>query len=318
MKTAHVIVNSESGTAVSRPPDELEKLITDGLRAKGWETTFEFVPPTQVDAALKKAVKTKPDMLVIGGGDGSVRTAADAVKEEDIILGILPLGTFNAVARDLSLPLELKPAVDAIAEGHTRDIDVAEVNGRPFLGMCVMGVHADNHPESKSGTHWFFKALQMAAHTIQHLPNYRRLWLELEMDKSKHAYPTRFVAISNNPYKEQPGLAVPPHETLDGGRLVAYIGTHRTVWNVIRASIAYAAGNFKLDPNLIVEEARAIRIHSKGRKRIRLLIDGEKVVETLPLNFKLHRKQLRVAAPRLVEEEAAAQPEAIPIPAHAA
>jgi len=317
MKTAHVIVNSESGTAVSRPPDELEKLIGDGLRAKGWEPTIEFVPPTGVDTALKRAVKAKPDMLVIGGGDGSVRAAAHAVKDEDIILGILPLGTFNAVARDLSLPLELKPAVDAIADGYVRDIDLAEVNGRPFLGICVMGMHADNQPPSKSGTPWFIKSLQMAAHTIRHLPNYRRLWLELEMDKSKHAYLTRFVAISNNPLKEEPGLTVPPHETLDGGRLVAYIGTHQTVWNVIRASIAYAAGNFRLDPNLIIEKARSLKIHGKGRKRIRLLIDGEKVVETLPLTFKLHRKQLRVAAP-MPEENKEAQPEVIPIPAHAA
>jgi diacylglycerol kinase family enzyme len=47
-------------------------------------------------------------------------------------LGVLPLGTFNHLAKDLEIPLDLDRAVDVIAAGHVREVDIGEVNGRVF------------------------------------------------------------------------------------------------------------------------------------------------------------------------------------------
>ena len=58
-------------------------------------------------------------------------------------LGVLPLGTLNHFARDAGIPLDLEEAVAAIAGGRTRQVDVAEVNGRIFINNSAVGLYPE-------------------------------------------------------------------------------------------------------------------------------------------------------------------------------
>lgn len=80
------------------------------------------------------------DRVVIGGGDGTINLALDALIETDLPLGILPLGTANDLARSLEIPTNLEEAVKVILNERTRPIDVAQVNDRSFVNAIGMGL----------------------------------------------------------------------------------------------------------------------------------------------------------------------------------
>lgn len=78
-------------------------------------------------AAFNTAIDKAPDVIVVAGGDGTVRLAADMVSKTDIPLGIVPAGTGNLLARNLALPLTLNDAVRVAITGSDREIDMGEL-----------------------------------------------------------------------------------------------------------------------------------------------------------------------------------------------
>ena len=79
------------------------------------------------------------DAVVVGGGDGSIRTVASVLVGTDVPLGIIPLGTLNHFAKDLRIPLIADRAVAVLASGKRRYVDVGEVNGEIFINNSSIG-----------------------------------------------------------------------------------------------------------------------------------------------------------------------------------
>src|SRR6185503_11351427 len=88
------------------------------------------------------AVCRGSDVVVAGGGDGTVSTAAGALAGTGVPLGVLPLGTLNHFAKDLGIPLDLGDAARVIVAGWTQTVDVGEVNGRLFVNNASVGMYA--------------------------------------------------------------------------------------------------------------------------------------------------------------------------------
>jgi diacylglycerol kinase family enzyme len=80
------------------------------------------------------------DLIAVGGGDGTLNAAADCVMQMNRPLGILPMGTANDLARTLGIPADLDAAVQIIAAGRTRRIDLDLVNGHPFFNVASIGL----------------------------------------------------------------------------------------------------------------------------------------------------------------------------------
>ena len=91
-------------------------------------------------ARLIRARRDRVDMVVVGGGDGTLNATAEALIETGLPLGILPLGTGNDLARTLDIPLELEEAAKIIAAGAVRRIDVGLANDRPFFNAATIGL----------------------------------------------------------------------------------------------------------------------------------------------------------------------------------
>ena len=139
----HAVINRKAGSALGYSVEQLASEAEAAFLAAGHEIAIDVVEPEDMEAALDKAVASAPDILVAGGGDGTIRSAASRLLGSGIALGILPLGTVNRLAHDLHIPAEPRAASHALASGGYREIDVAEVNGEIFLCNSMLGLPSE-------------------------------------------------------------------------------------------------------------------------------------------------------------------------------
>ena len=98
-----------------------------------------LLAPRELARAIADAAIGRHDTVIVGGGDGSVSAAVAAFSSSDKVLGVLPFGTMNLLARDLGMPSDPQAAVAALAAAVPRRIDLAEINGRPFHTLSGLG-----------------------------------------------------------------------------------------------------------------------------------------------------------------------------------
>jgi len=92
---------------------------------------------------VRRSLSDGAKTIVAGGGDGTISAVAPAIAGGGNRLGVLPLGTLNHFAKDLSIPLDLKEAAKVILAGRTKPVDAAEVNGRVFINNSSLGLYPE-------------------------------------------------------------------------------------------------------------------------------------------------------------------------------
>ncbi len=295
----HAVINRKAGSALGYSVEQLASAAKAAFEDAGHEIEVDVVEPGEIEGALDRAVAAAPDILVAGGGDGTIRCAASRLLGSQIALGILPLGTVNRRARDLDIPVEPQAALRVLANGGYRQIDVAEVNGEIFLCNSMLGLPSEISQERQNlrglpfwqRVRGYFKLLR----TI--LASRRHLELSIDGDEKKsRRVRVLSLAVSNNVYRREPSLIF-RREALDRGRLGVYIAKPHSglglLWVLARAALGFWTGDDRLDSL----SAKKVVIKTR-KKRLRLSNDGE--VETLktPLYYQIHPKALRVCAPR--------------------
>ena len=95
--------------------------------------------PAHIGSVLKNC-RDRIDLVIIGGGDGTLSMAADALVDAQLPVGVIPLGTANDLARTLNLPLDPLAAAEVIAAGRQRRIDLGWVNGTHFFNVATIGL----------------------------------------------------------------------------------------------------------------------------------------------------------------------------------
>jgi YegS/Rv2252/BmrU family lipid kinase len=118
--------------------------IADVIRRSA-ECSFEIVPcgaKEELPGIVDRAERDGFDVLYAVGGDGTVHETAKHLVGRAPALGILPIGSGNGFARHIGLPLDAADAIRACAAGTIVEIDTAEVNGMPFVGVMGLGFDA--------------------------------------------------------------------------------------------------------------------------------------------------------------------------------
>jgi len=293
-----IVMNSQAGSLLQREPAEVIAQVTRAFTAAGHHVDCVCVPGADVTAAMEKAACSGADMLVVGGGDGTIKTGAEIALRHGIAFGLLPLGTMNLLARDLGIPLELDAAMAVLAQGPVKPIDVAYLNDSPFLNNAVIGLYARmvHEREKLRRQHGWRKWPAMGLALVKTIASNPRLTVTLSLaDGTTRRVETHMVAIANNAYEEGYG-PVPHRERLDDGRLSIYIGKHRTRWGLVQLFLRALLSKWKNDPELEVHHVTAATVHSRHR-HLRLAIDGELERRRTPLRFRIEPGQLRVWHP---------------------
>ncbi|TME33983.1 MAG: hypothetical protein E6I62_03260 [Chloroflexi bacterium] len=122
-----LLVNPAAGqkraaTRTDRPRSPAELL--GGLTTWGLSVELRELGEGEDTTALARAAAKAGRDVVVAGGDGTVGSAASALVGSDATLGIIPLGTFNNIARGAGIPTDLAQALEVIVRGERRAIDV--------------------------------------------------------------------------------------------------------------------------------------------------------------------------------------------------
>src|SRR6185437_4900054 len=115
----------------------------DVLQANRMEVVEEAASARESLSDLIRRRANGFDLIIVGGGDGTLNSAAAGLVEAGLPLGVLPLGTANDFARTVGIPTDPKKAAKLIAIGSPSPIDLGEVNGRLFFNVASIGFSAE-------------------------------------------------------------------------------------------------------------------------------------------------------------------------------
>ena len=289
-----VIINAASGSVEE---EETERYVAELFKENGVEVNISIAKNSiEIGKLAEKAAKGNAEIIVAGGGDGSVSAVAAEVVRTKKKLGILPLGTLNNFSKDLRIPQDLAEAVRVIAEGNTKQIDVGEVNGRIFVNNSSIGLYPRivKRREKRQRLGWgkWRSALWAALKILKLSPFFA---VRLDTAAGRRIIRTPFVFVGNNAY-EMDFFNIGRRETLDDGKLSVYFLHRSGRKGLLLLVVRTIFGRLRQTKDF--EEISTEEIMIETRKtRVLAAFDGEIEKLETPLRYKILPKVLSVIVP---------------------
>ena len=299
-----VLLNRSGGTLAAKP--ELAKEVRQALKQAGIDAKVELLDGSECAKRFAALAKHAHPLLIVGGGDGTISGAASELAGTKTALGILPLGTLNHFARDLGIPTDIAQAIQVIAAGHQRRVDVAEMNGRVFINNSAIGLYPlmvidRERQQDRLGRS---KKLAMIIASARTLARFGHRRLSLTVNDEKAVVNTPLLFVGNNDYRIDLGAAG-QRESLDDGQLCVLVMRKKTRVGFIAAGIRALFNRARSDDMVRLDGVERLRVSSK-RGQLAVSLDGEVVRVKTPVDYKIRKKALRVVAPG--KDEASGKP----------
>ncbi len=242
------------------------------------------------------------DCVLAVGGDGTVNEVAGGLLGSDTVLGVIPVGSGNGLARTLGVPLEPQAALHAVAEGVNRRMDVGRVNGRLFLNVAGAGfdaaVGADFHAHGlRGGRRGVATYVRLG---LRRALRYQALDLALETDAGSRPGPAFLVAFANG-RQYGAGALLAPRARLDDGQLDVIVIEASSVLEVLLNVPRLFTGR--------IERFRRFHRHATTSARLSSPTafdfhrDGEPEGHVTGLDVTLEPRALRVRVPNAVARD---------------
>jgi diacylglycerol kinase family enzyme len=301
----HVILNANSGTAHSLgvTKENLQAL----FESHGLQAEIDAESEKDFGERMQAAVDSDANIVVAAGGDGTITGLADVLIETDKALAILPLGTVNALAKDLKIPLDLEEAVASLVTGQPAQIDVGEVNGKAFLHKVVVGVipgmaaarehiRGSEDPTAKVG---------LVRHMFRRMQRAKRIAVIFEREDGQRTIERlQSLAVSSNAYDQGLGRFF-SRSKLDEGFLTLYTLRNLRTWDFFRLVFGMLFGKWQSDPQLNIETMKAITVNFR-KPQMQVMFDGEVMLLDTPMHFTIRPLALTVIVPETTAAEIAA------------
>jgi len=262
--------------------------------------TFRDVEMTRSQSAehltelASEAVRVGYDVVIGCGGDGTVHHLLGPISGSPVVLGIIPLGSGNDLARSLGIPRNYVLACEVIAQKKTRRLDLARIGGRFFASVASVGLSAEVNRVANArtrpacGGRWRYM-LALLRVMWSYAPRPLRLWIdgrELEREAV-------FVAVGNGAFFGG-GFRILPNARMDDGWLDVCLANRLGRLRVLRAIPSVYRGRHGGHPAVEFYRARCVRILSTDP--LRLFADGEYVQDT-PAMIEIVPRTLGVFVP---------------------
>ena len=257
----------------------------------------EIVPGLDCAHEVRERTRRGTKLFIAAGGDGTVHHVLQGVVHSDVVLAVLPLGTYNHFARDLGIPLDWREALEVALHGEPRQIDAARINERFFINNVSIGLYPELVARREArGRHYpRWKARLTAFYAT--LREYPHVTLAVETEHRHEAIRTHVFMISNNQYDlERIGIEA-SRERMTEGRLAVYWLPHTSRWTLTKYVARYLAGRVRTIPGFRSFRTLRMRVQSP-RSQLKVGIDGEVFTLQTPLVITAMPQSVLVKVPR--------------------
>jgi len=299
-----IIYNQKSGFHASQKDDVYEELI-GYLSSCGFEIqSFEMSKFSDFQILMLQVLGRHQDtenkgVVVAAGGDGTLNAVAQYLMSTDIPMGILPLGTFNYVARVLNIPLDLMQAATVIADGEIRASHVATINDRIYLNNASLGLYP-----------LFIKKRELYNHHLGRFPlnaytsgldvllrDRKELKLQIDVDGVKYPVKTPLIFFGNNQLQLSE-LNLRIAESAAKGKVAGVVVAKSDKLSLFKMLWQLMRGNLEKTPDVYSFAADAVTIDTT-RKKLTVALDGEIVEMQPPLHIAVRKNALNIMVPHV-------------------
>jgi YegS/Rv2252/BmrU family lipid kinase len=212
-----LVVNAHSRRGRRRYDAARRRLLAAGFHLLG---AFPIDRPAELAASLADATNLGADLLVCGGGDGTIGTAARHLAHRDMALGLLPLGTTNNFARTLRIPLGLDAAIAVLTDGKVIDVDLGLASEMPFANHVGVGLSADIAAATPRWLKRIGGRLAYPLTALALLAQHRPVRAQITAGQRQYEFETHQLYVANGGF--QAGRPITADTDADDKLLVAY------------------------------------------------------------------------------------------------
>lgn len=302
LKPLSIIYNAKSGFHATQHDDLYEKIMTmyteHGFEIQVFELGAEANFAQMMQAVIQRHQQSQHrGVVVAAGGDGTLNAVAEHLCGQGIAMGIIPMGTFNYVARVLNIPLDIFAAAEVIAKGQPRAIHVASINHKVYLNNASLGLYPlfikkrefYNKHFGRFTLHAYTSGLDVL------LRDRKELKLTVTVDGKPYPVVTPLMFFGNNQLQLR-DLNLKIAECAEQGRVAgvvvaktARLDLFRMLWHVIRGTIDQAKDVHSFCADEVIVESR--------KRFLTVAVDGELMVLKTPLKFAVQKNALQMMVP---------------------
>lgn len=289
-KQAVLIVNAMSRSGADVFEEVRTKLIAAGVELV---EAHAIDHPDDIEPAVRSAIAKAP-MVIIGGGDGSLSSNVDFFVGHDVVFAFLPLGTANSFAGSLGIPKDIDSAIDVIANGERKWIDLGRIDGDYFVNAAAIGL---SPIIAQTVPHKLKRYLGKVGYLIWAFwcaLRFRPFKIIIESaDGRKEKFWATEARIANGSYHG--GVELIESQRVDSGEIVIQAVTGRSIWGL---AWSWFATILKLrSRHGTTREFRGTSMKLNTRPHLKISIDGEVCAKT-PVTVSIARHVIEIAAPR--------------------
>ena len=288
-KQAILIVNAKSRQGAEAFEEARAKLTAAGIELLDAKAIKD---PRRIAGAVKKAIKAAP-MVILGGGDGSLSANVDYFLGSDTVFAFLPLGTANSFARTLGTPLDLDGAIDTIANGEVRELDLGCIDGDYFLNNAAIGLApmvAETVPHGLKRRLGRLGYLLWAGWSAASFKAFR---LIVDNGDQRYRLWATEVRIANGRFHG--GMELIENADVESGEIVIQAVQGRSLFGLAKSYLASAIKHSRRQETVREFHGKHMKIDT--RPRLRVSIDGELGPE-MPIEVSVAPSAVRVVVPR--------------------
>jgi YegS/Rv2252/BmrU family lipid kinase len=226
------------------------------------------------------------------GGDGLLRPVAGALKGTQTAVALIPCGRGNDLARVLGIPRDPAEAARMAVQGGERLLDVASVDGTPFLGIASFGFDSDCNRIANEAKLIKGDAVYLYS-ALRTLAVWKPAGFEVTVDGEHHAITGYSVAVGNS-RAYGGGMLLLPHAELDDGKLDVLLSSESPKLTFLRGVLKVFKGTHLDSPHVQVLKGEVIEVGSD--RPFVIYADGDPIGAT-PATMRVERRVLRVIGP---------------------
>jgi YegS/Rv2252/BmrU family lipid kinase len=227
------------------------------------------------------------------GGDGLLRPLAGALKGRETAVALIPCGRGNDLARVLEIPRDLNEATRIAVEGPERLLDVANVDGAPYVGIASLGFDSDANRIANEASFVPGNAVYLYA-ALRALAMWKPATFSVTVDGRRRDVRGYSVAVGNS-RSYGGGMLLLPQAELDDGMLDVLISKETSKLTFLRSLPKVFRGAHLDSP--YVETVRGEVVEVSADRPFVVYADGDPIGAT-PATMRVERRCLRVIVPR--------------------